>query len=140
MLPFEVVENEARAAGGAHFAQLRSQTAQAVEAWQALGQVVDQHASADAPPTSRVRDLLEQIHDVAKRFTVAETGLAEEAPAAALEQAAEVEIKKNFDQALTFQPISEKAAAEYSGSDPNNATGQLELGNARLIWHLPRIV
>jgi hypothetical protein len=63
-----------------------------------------------------------------------------EADNVSLQKAAEVKIKKNFDQPLTFQPISEKAAAEYLSSDPANNTGQLELENARLIWHLPRIV
>ncbi|HYY26824.1 MAG TPA: hypothetical protein VE860_02720 [Chthoniobacterales bacterium] len=58
---------------------------------------------------------------------------------ASLQKAAEVEIKKNFDQALTFQPISEKAAVEYLSSDPTNTNGQLELNDATLIWHLPRI-
>jgi hypothetical protein len=56
-----------------------------------------------------------------------------------LQKVAEVEIKKNFDKALTFQPISERAAAEYLNFDPANTTGQLELSNASLIWHLPRI-
>jgi hypothetical protein len=57
-----------------------------------------------------------------------------------LQKAAEVEIKNDFDQALTFQPISETAAAEYLNTDPNNTNGELELSNATLTWHLPRIV
>jgi type VI secretion system protein ImpA len=68
VLPFETVENEARAAGEAQFAQLRDRAAEAAAAWQALGQILDQRAGADAPPTSQVRDLLQQIEDVAKRF------------------------------------------------------------------------
>jgi type VI secretion system protein ImpA len=47
-LSFDVVENEARAAGGAHFAQLRGQAAEAAEAWRALGQVLHERLDADA--------------------------------------------------------------------------------------------
>jgi type VI secretion system protein ImpA len=79
VLPFETVESEAHAAGGAHFALLREQAAQAAEAWQALGQVLDRQAGADAPPTSQIRDLLEQIQDVTKRFATPETEASEEA-------------------------------------------------------------
>lgn len=68
VLPFETVENEARAAGEEHFAQLRNEAAEARATWQALGQILDQRAGADAPPSSQLRDLLQQIEDVAKRF------------------------------------------------------------------------
>ena len=67
-LPFEVVENEARARGGDHFALLRNQAAEAAEAWRALGQVLDQRAGADTPPTTRIRVLLEHILEAGDRF------------------------------------------------------------------------
>ena len=67
-LPFEVVENEARATGGDHFALLRNQAAEAAEAWRALGQVLDQRAGADTPPTTRIRVLLEHILEAGDRF------------------------------------------------------------------------
>src|SRR6516162_4402795 len=67
-LPFEVVENEARATGGDHFALLRNQAAEAAEAWRALGQVLDQRAGADAPPTTRIRVLIEHILEAGDRF------------------------------------------------------------------------
>jgi len=79
VLPFEMVENEARMAGGAHFALLRAQAAEAGDAWRALGQVLDRRAGPDAPPTSQVRDLLEQIHEVAKRFATPEAEVSGEA-------------------------------------------------------------
>src|SRR3984893_6333010 len=79
VLPFETVENEARAAGGGHFAPLRARAAKAAEAWQALGQVLDRQAGADAPPTSQIRDLLEQIQDVTKRFATPEAEASEQA-------------------------------------------------------------
>ena len=86
VLPFDVVESEARAvesearkSGGAVFAPLCRRAAEAAEAWQALGQVLDRRAGADAPPTSQIRDLLEQIQDVAKRFATPEAEMPEEA-------------------------------------------------------------
>jgi type VI secretion system protein ImpA len=77
-LPFETVENEARNAGGDHFARLRDQAAKAAEAWQVLGQVLDQRAGADAPPTTRIRVLIEHVEDAAKRFATPGTEASEE--------------------------------------------------------------
>ncbi len=84
--PLETVQNEAAAAeklaretGRDGFAALRRQAAAAASSWQALGQALDGRAGADAPATSRVRDLLEQFRAVADRFAPAE----EEAAAAA---------------------------------------------------------
>jgi type VI secretion system protein ImpA len=77
VLPFETVENEARAAGGAHFATLRRQAATAAAAWQALSDALDRRAGAEAPPTSRVRDLLAQIMAVAEPFAAPEAAAAE---------------------------------------------------------------
>jgi type VI secretion system protein ImpA len=86
VLSFDVVESEARVAettareaGSPLFALLRDQAADAAEAWQALGQVLDRQAGADAPPTSQIRDLLEQIQDVTKRFATPEAEASEEA-------------------------------------------------------------
>jgi type VI secretion system protein ImpA len=86
VLPFDVVENEARAAGGAVFAELQGHAAEAVTAWQSLGEVFDRQAGADAPPTSQVRDLLQQIEEVAKRFASPEAAAIEAATASAPEQ------------------------------------------------------
>src|SRR5205823_3522078 len=65
VLPFDVVETEAREAerkaregGISLFALLRAQAAEAADAWQALGEILDVRAGSDAPPTSQVRDLL----------------------------------------------------------------------------------
>lgn len=68
VLPFDAVENEARAAGGALFAALLGQAAEAAAAWRELADALDRRAGADAPPTSQVRELLEQIQEVARRF------------------------------------------------------------------------
>src|SRR6185312_1385197 len=58
VLPFETVETEARAAGTAHFAALQAEAREAAEAWQALSTALDARTGDDAPPTSRVRELL----------------------------------------------------------------------------------
>ena len=79
VVPFDTVENEARAAGTAHFAALRDQAAAAAAAWRELSEALDARAGADAPPTSRVREILERIATVAARFAAPEG----EAPAVA---------------------------------------------------------
>jgi type VI secretion system protein ImpA len=61
VLPLEQVEQDARAAGAARFGALRTGMRAAQAAWQELTEALDAVAGVDAPPTSRVRDLLEQI-------------------------------------------------------------------------------
>ncbi len=84
VVPFDTVENEARAAGTAHFAALRDQADAAAATWRALGEALDSRSGADAPPTSRVREILEKIATVAARFAAPE----DEAPAVAAPDAA----------------------------------------------------
>lgn len=71
-LPFEVVENEARAAGGDHFALLRDQAAEAAEAWRALGEGLGRRLvkkeEKDALANTRIRVLLEHILEAGDRF------------------------------------------------------------------------
>jgi type VI secretion system protein ImpA len=68
IIPFDTADNEARAAGAAHFSALREQVSAAVEAWQALSTVLDARAGADSPPTSRVRDILDGLAAVIARY------------------------------------------------------------------------
>jgi type VI secretion system protein ImpA len=67
-IPFDAVEKEAAAAGGAHFSKLLQAAVAAGEAWRRLGDALDARAGADAPPTNAVRDLLDKITKVAARF------------------------------------------------------------------------
>jgi type VI secretion system protein ImpA len=71
-LPFEVVENEARTAGGDHFTLLRNQAAEAAEAWRALGEGLDRRLvkkeEKDALANTRIRVLLEHILEASDRF------------------------------------------------------------------------
>jgi type VI secretion system protein ImpA len=68
VVPFEIVETEARAADPALFDALRDRVGEAAAAWQVLGEILDAKAAADAPATSLVRDLLEQIRQAAERW------------------------------------------------------------------------
>jgi type VI secretion system protein ImpA len=68
VIPYEVVEAEAQIAGSASLAALSRDAAAAAQAWRALGDALETRAGADAPPTSRVRELLDQIASVAARF------------------------------------------------------------------------
>jgi type VI secretion system protein ImpA len=72
VLPFETVENEARAAGRAHFAALKGEARAAAEAWRALTAALDARAGDDAPPTSRVSELLERFIEAVDRFAPGE--------------------------------------------------------------------
>jgi type VI secretion system protein ImpA len=144
VVPFETVENEARAAGEAHFAQLRDRAAEAAAAWQAVGQILDQRASADAPPTSQLRDLLQQIEDVAKRFTTPGSG-ASEVVAASAEQAAGIDqpasIAASRTDGLTSRDDALRALAQIAEFfrrteplSPITYTLQEAVRRSRLTW------
>lgn len=77
-VPWDDMENEARAAGAA-MARLRDQSAAALEAWEGMAGVLDEKASEDPPSTSHVRDMLRHIHEVAIRYAPAATEQPEEA-------------------------------------------------------------
>ncbi|MGH7056972.1 MAG: type VI secretion system protein TssA [Acetobacteraceae bacterium] len=73
VLPLEQLEQEARVAGAQHFASLRAAMRAALAAWRGMAEVFEGKAGADAPPTSRVRDLLEQIEAVVTAHAPPET-------------------------------------------------------------------
>jgi type VI secretion system protein ImpA len=81
VLPFEQMESEAQAAGASQFAPLRDAAIAARDAWQALSDAMDAHAGGDAPPTSRIRDVLQEIVGICERY-------APETPVAVAPQAA----------------------------------------------------
>lgn len=65
---FEQIEADARIAGPAAFARLRQDAGIAAAAWRNLADAIDARAGVDAPSTSRVRDLLEEMLAIAARF------------------------------------------------------------------------
>ncbi|KDM68514.1 MULTISPECIES: type VI secretion system protein TssA [Acidiphilium] len=89
---FAQLETQARVAGTGHFTALARGAAAALEAWQAMGAAFDEVAGYDAPPTSRVREVLEQIIAISQRYApgalAAPGGAAENADAAAGAEAA----------------------------------------------------
>lgn len=81
VVPFDDMEREARSVGVASLGALREQASEALQAWQAMSDVLDARAGADSPPTSRIRDLLQQVGEVATKYAPAG---AEEATGTAL--------------------------------------------------------
>jgi type VI secretion system protein ImpA len=80
--PFEAIENEAPLVY-ARLAELRRDIRAAAEAWQELGRVFDERAGADGPPTSGIRDVLENIRFAADRLAAPDQNVAEaDTPAA----------------------------------------------------------
>jgi type VI secretion system protein ImpA len=68
VIPFATLEAEAQVSGGTGFAALQRDAGAAIEAWGTLGTLLDARAGADSPPTTRVRDILEQIRAAAAKF------------------------------------------------------------------------
>jgi type VI secretion system protein ImpA len=68
VIPFATLEAEAQVSVGTVLATLQRDTGAAIEAWGALSIVLDARAGADSPPTTRVRDMLEQIRAAAAKF------------------------------------------------------------------------
>ena len=76
-VPFDTLENEARAAGAAVFAALLADATAAREAWQAMAAALDERAGADGPSTTQVRDLLDTLVDLARRYAPGAGGAAD---------------------------------------------------------------
>jgi type VI secretion system protein ImpA len=72
VLPFETIEAEAQAVG-ARFAALLHDATEAAACWDALAASLEARAGAEAPSTVRVRDLLAELCDVARRYASAAT-------------------------------------------------------------------
>jgi type VI secretion system protein ImpA len=68
LIPLDIMERDARAAGQKRFATLRDQAQLAIDEWRGMGDALDARAGMDGPPTSAVRDLLEKIQMMVSRF------------------------------------------------------------------------
>jgi type VI secretion system protein ImpA len=84
VVPLADMEAAARKAGAAHFAALRASIREALAAWATMTSRLDAKAGADAPPTSRVNDLLIALLDVASAYAPADdpAEAADDTPAA----------------------------------------------------------
>lgn len=67
-IPFDDIEKEACTVGRLAMAALRDDAAAALAGWQAMAEILDQKAGADAPSTSQIRDLLQEVSDIAARY------------------------------------------------------------------------
>lgn len=123
VIPLEELEQDARAAGGAHFAALREACRGAIEGWRGLSDVFDAAAGVDGPPTGRVRDLLDQIATVIARHAPPEIAPAEAgaegaeasaADAAAAAQAKPVETREGMLAEL------DRVAAFFRRTEPHS--------------------
>ena len=90
-IPYATLEAEAQVAGGVTSASVLRDAAAASEAWRVLSAGLDLRAGADAPPTTRVRDVLEQIRGAAAKFAAADTA---DTAAPAIEEAAPAAIEE----------------------------------------------
>ncbi|MDB5404533.1 MAG: type secretion system protein ImpA [Acetobacteraceae bacterium] len=68
VLPLADVAGAARQAGGVRLSALRSEVKGALAAWTRMNEVLEEKAGSNAPPTSRVRDLLSAIVSVANAY------------------------------------------------------------------------
>lgn len=65
---FDALEGWAKAGGAARFGALRAAVTEARDAWAEMTDVLDAKAGAAAPPTSRVRGVLDELHEIAVRY------------------------------------------------------------------------
>jgi type VI secretion system protein ImpA len=80
VLPFEQMETEAQSASPTAFARLRDAAVEASDAWQSLSEALDAAAGRDAPPTSRIRELLRDLVDICVRYAPVKSDVPAQAP------------------------------------------------------------
>jgi type VI secretion system protein ImpA len=68
VLPLADMAAAARQAGGVRLSALRAEAKAALAAWTRMAEILEEKAGSDAPPTSRVRDLLAEIVAVANTY------------------------------------------------------------------------
>ena len=68
VVPLDDLQQAARQAGAGHFTALRAEVKAALAAWTRMSELLDAEAGRAAPPTSRVRDILQEILAVANQF------------------------------------------------------------------------
>jgi type VI secretion system protein ImpA len=73
VFPLADLATAARQAGGERLSALRAEAREAAAAWTRMARVLDEKAGSNAPPTGRVRDLLNAIAAVAALYAPPET-------------------------------------------------------------------
>jgi type VI secretion system protein ImpA len=143
VVPLETLENEGRAFGAAHFAELREAAVAAASAWRQLGEALDARAGVDAPPTSRISDIIDRIIAIASRFAGGESEMptteaaaepsAPGAPAAAAAASVQGAIASREDALRSLAAIADFFRRTEPLS-PLSYTLQEAVRRARLSW------
>lgn len=131
VVPFEVFENEARAAGQPHWQAYRTAVTGTIDAWEAMGRLLDDKAGDVSPSTSRVREALDLMLEVCDRFAPKDGPAADQAPtpagtgsgskaAAAADAPSSKGPIKGREQALRQL---EEIAAWFRQNEPNSPLG-----------------
>lgn len=139
---FADVERDARVAGGGHFAALRDQLDAAIAAWDRLAAVLEAQAAADAPPTRRLRELLDTLLRITARYAPARAAAPapDEQPADAAEAAAPSTAPGTAARTATREDMLRDLAriAEFfrrsEPQSPLSLTLEEAIRRARLSW------
>ncbi|MBN9563725.1 MAG: type VI secretion system protein TssA [Alphaproteobacteria bacterium] len=103
VVPLDDLQKAARAVPAAHFAGLRARVKAALAAWARMSERLDAEAGREAPPTSRVRDILQDILEIANQYAPPET----DEP---VEQATEAEAVPDGETAPSTVPAASARA------------------------------
>ena len=137
VVPFEEVEKEARLAGAPHWTGQRDLLIQVIAAWKEMERVLDEKAGSESPSGNRVREVLELMLEISKRFAP------EEAPemTADGEAAGEASTAAASPGAVTGREQALRRLAEvaawFKNNEPNSPIGftlDEAARRARLAW------
>ncbi|WP_020699196.1 type VI secretion system protein TssA [Reyranella massiliensis] len=142
VVPFDDFENEARAAGRAHWQALRDAIVQTADAWEKMGLQLDEKAGDASPSGNRVRDALQLMLEVCGRFVPAAAE-----PAADQEQApADGQSSGPAAGTMATGPIAgreqalrqlEEISAWFKQNEPNSPLGytlEEAARRGRMLW------
>ena len=144
-IPFETLETEARAASD-QFAALRQVVEEASASWRNMHTAIEAHAGADAPPSSRVAEVLDHIKEIAQLFAAAPQASSaaadhstEAKPAAARQQSVAVTTPspETVADRETAIRMLDDLAAYFRRTEPNSPlayTLQEAARRGRMTW------
>lgn len=128
-IAFSDLERGAKAVGGDHFAGLRRQAREALQALNDMAAVLDSAAGSEGPSVGRVRGVLEDILDVAQRFAPPEA--AEPLPGISTAEAADMSARTGEAQQgeanveIADQPGAARQPARESREDMLRDLGRI---------------
>ncbi len=147
VVPLADMASAARQAGGARLSALRSEVQGALKAWMHMSEVVEAKAGADAPPTSRVRDLLRAIASVVNTYAPPEPDAPEDAlaPEEGVPASTDVQSTGGSHMGQTTRPVTredmllelERIADFFRKTEPHSPlayTLEEAVRRGRLTW------